>query len=137
MIEGIAVTIIGAIIIGCYTIFSKKNQKSKIRKEQIAHLRNLLSESIEKIETAKPFSAPEANRAFTAEQMMFVYYEELRRNLDPCLEKRSTEITYDEKKQITDPFFPIEFARQQGIAPNKNAYDQCFEKLRAVKWLGM
>ena len=139
VIQGIVTGLTISIILGGYT----KIQKTIRRRKQIKYIRNMLSKSMNLIQQSKPFSDPEINRSATAEQMMSLRYQELRRNIDPCLVNRSDEITYDEIKQITDTFFIIDwvlndpFFQEKRKIPELKLYRRLFDELRVIKWLNL
>ena len=143
ILHGIISGIFVGIVLSTYEAFKGKAANKRIRKEQIEYLRTFITQNMNRIESAKSFEFKEAGKTANQSQIAFIFYEDFRRNLNPCLEYRSTHLSFDEKKQITNPFFPIDWVldnpdlQEKRKIPELKSYRRAFDELRVIKWLNL
>ena len=143
ILHGIISGIFVGIVLSTYEAFKGKAANKRIRKEQIEYLRTFITQNMNRIESAKSFEFKEAGKTASQSEMAKMFYQDFRSNLNPCLEYRSTHLLFDEKKQITDPFLPIDwvlndpFFQEKGKIPELKLYRRAFGELREIKWLNL
>ena len=139
LVQGTATGIVIAIILGIYGVI----RKSVRRREQVSYIRNLVSGGISRIRSVKDepeiISIPKANIEISVHAIRATYYQEMRGDVESALTHRSTELTYDRKKQIRKGFFIIDFALEKGKekekVPDMNIYECGFKELEGIEWL--
>ena len=143
ILHGIISGIFVGIVLSTYEAFKGKTANKRIRKEQIEYLQTFITQNMNRIESAKSFDFKEAGKMASQDQMASIFYEDFRRNLNPCLESRSTHLSFDEKKQITNPFFPIDWVldnpdlQEKRKIPELKLYRRAFDELRVIEWLNL
>ena len=129
-IAGLVVTL----ILAAYSHVDAKLQ----RREQISHIREMIATEraniydIPRFEPLPDGTTPDLN------SVRYAMFEYLHRELELALDGRSSEITFDEKRQIRRVFVVYNLLRDKG--PDKppdglNFYSGIFSRLEEIEWL--
>ncbi|MCE2405718.1 MAG: hypothetical protein J4F43_11255 [Dehalococcoidia bacterium] len=135
IISGVAAGVVVSVILGCYGLVDSKLK----RREQISHIREMIA-----TDRAQIYGVPEdtdlpsdPNRP-PSSAFRYVLFDGMRRELQLALDGRSSELTFDEIRQVRRAFILSDLLKQQ--APNSHPvgmryYDQIFEALEQIAWL--
>ena len=137
ILEGIVIGIVIALILGIYDWTRKKLR----RREQIWHIRRFTRDAEQNIQEAKPLivgegNAPRAN----IDEVRFVIYKGLIRDLTLALEDRSGELSYTQKYDLKyfiagqDAITSI-FPQNKIPSEIKFYEEHVFKRLHSLKWL--
>ena len=129
-IAGLVVTL----ILAAYSHVDAKLQ----RREQISHIREMIATERANIFDVRGFEPLPDGTSPDLNSVRYVMFEYLRRELELALDGRSSEITFDEKRQIRRVFVVHDLLREK--APNKtpdglNFYSGIFSSLEEIEWL--
>ena len=127
--------IVVSIILAAYRLIVAKCQ----RRDQINHIREMITNDREQV-----YGSPDEENALSepnrpsSDEFRYTYFSGMRRELELALDGRSSEITFDEIRQIRRIFVVDDLLRRK--APDKcptglRHYDKIFGDLEKIEWL--
>ena len=132
IIEGIVIGVSSGIILSLVFLAKDITNKFVERREQIRYLSNLIAKSRDRIHDAKTEYFPEVKKEVTRAEFCKMYYDEMRKELEPVLKHRSSRLSYDEIKEVRKVFFTDLFPN---AVLNEKGYEGMFKELESIKWL--
>ena len=139
IISGIAIGAIAglvvSIILGAYRLIAAKCR----RKDQIKHIREMITNDREQVyRIFDEESAPADPHRPSSDAFRSALFDGMRRELELALDGRSSEITFDEIRQIRRIFVVDDLVRRK--APDNypkglTHYDHIFGELEKIEWL--
>ena len=137
ILEGVVIGIVIALVLGAYDWFKRKLRQ----KEQIRHIRRIIKDAEQKIRQAKPLTLPESTDLQPSlDQVRFVIYKAMMRDITVVLEDRAGELSYTQKHDLK--YFIVGQDAITSILPQnkipseiKFYEEHVFKRLYSLKWL--
>ena len=107
------------------------------RCNQARHIRGIMTSGKESIYSVSEESAPRDPEKPPPEAFRYLHFEYMRREAELALDGRSSEITFDEIRQIRRLFIVDDLIRRADLNPNPSLqfYHNFFGDLKKIKWL--
>lgn len=106
--------------------------------QQKKHIREIVSSYLEKIQNAEDFCDSEDPEKvlITADQLRKIYCNSMYKDLDFFLNYKTTELSYEDEKEIRDAFYFVQFMEEHNGLPSLEIYKTSLIKtLKEIKWL--
>ena len=134
--HGVVIGVTVTVIFGLYDLMNKRLNRQK----QIKYIRAVVKERIDKM-TSAPDTQKNLSGDFpsiSVDDVRRALYERMRKDIESAFEHRTSEITFDEKKEVKDALEVIDrvFSNQQ-TPVGMDLYQYTFDELQKINWLNL
>lgn len=135
IISGAIAGLVVSVILGAYRLIVAKCR----RKDQIEHIREMITNERETIYSVEVGNIPAEPFGPTPDAFRYILFSGIHQELELSLDGRSSEITFDESRQIRRAFVVHDDLYRRlptGHYPEGVfLYDRVFEQLENIDWL--
>ena len=139
IVSGVAAGFIAGLMVAIVLAANRWIDENQLRNEQIRHVRELIaSERANMYSVSEQFDPLPDGSHLDLNMVRYAHFDFLRKELDLALDGRSSEITFDEIRQIRRVFIRHDLIRS--AAPDRlpeglTFYNGIFQSLEEIEWL--